>query len=84
MMSKEQAIKEIETLWLLNDKTTIDDIKKYYHELTRLNNLSIGAKLDYLYKYIIDSMYKDEDITEDVAIELYKYYELEGDVENDR
>jgi hypothetical protein len=79
-MSKEQAIKEIETLWLLNDKTTIDDIKKYYHELTRLNNLSIGAKLDYLYKHIIDSMYKDEDITKDVAIELYEYYELEGEM----
>ena len=75
-MNKEQCIKEIETLWFLNKDTTIQDIEDYYFDITGLHNLSTGAKLNYLYKYIIDSMYRDDDITDSVAEELYKYYKL--------
>ena len=75
-MNKEQCIDEIETLWSLNDKTTIEDITKYYYELTGLNNLSTGSKLNYLYEYVIDSMFLENDITENVKDELYKYYKI--------
>ena len=65
-MSKEQVYHEMETIWNLNDSTTIAQIKEYYNAITGLENLSIGAKLDYLYEYVLDSMLRDDAITEDL------------------
>lgn len=69
-MNKEQAIEEIKNLWSLNDDTTLGDIKKYYFEITGVDTYSLGDKVDYLYEYVIDSMFKDGDITLQVAKEL--------------
>lgn len=69
-------IKEIETKWDLNVNTTIKDINDYYYQLTGLNNLSTGDALNYLYVYIIESAYRDGDITQKIANELYEYFGL--------
>lgn len=73
MMTKEQVYKEIEDVWKLNDNTTLKEIKEFYRTITGLNNLTINKKLEYLYRYILDSMLVDEDIT----IDLYKEMENE-------
>ena len=73
MMTKEQVYKEIEDVWTLNDNTTLKEIKEFYRTITGLNNLTISKKLEYLYRYILDSMLVDEDIT----IDLYKEMENE-------
>lgn len=73
MMTKEQVYKEIEDVWKLNDNTTLKEIKEFYRTITGLNNLTISKKLEYLYRYILDSMLVDEDIT----IDLYKEMENE-------
>ena len=73
--------KEIETYYKeitgLNDKTTLGEIKKYYKEITGLENLSIGNKIDYLYNYVLESMLRDNAITEELYEEISN--ELKGE-----
>lgn len=75
-MEWEDALKEITTKWKLNKDTTIQDITDYYFEITGTYD-SPGKMLDYLYKYIIESMYKDGDITEETAKHLYYVLRME-------
>jgi hypothetical protein len=77
-MTKKDVYNEIENKWNLNDNTTLGDIKKYYKSVTNNNNFSIGVKVNYLYNYILDSMLKDDDITEDLYNEIKRELENEG------
>lgn len=77
-MTFKKAKNEIETLWKLNEDTTIKDINDYYYQLTGLDNLSTASKLNYLYEYIIASMLTDGDITIKTARKLFEYYRIEG------
>ena len=69
-MTKEQVYKEIEDVWKLNDNTTLKEIKEFYKTITGLGNLTISQKLEYLYRYILDSMLMDDDITIDLYMEI--------------
>ena len=69
-MTKEQVYKEIEDVWKLNDNTTLKEIKEFYKTITGLDNLTISQKLEYLYRYILDSMLMDDDITIDLYMEI--------------
>lgn len=69
-LNKKQVYNELDKVWGLNKNTTLDEIEEFYNQITGLNNLSIGEKIDYLYNYVLESMLKDNNITEELYNEI--------------
>lgn len=71
-MNKVQVYKEMEDKWGLDKNTTDENIENYYNSIASENeDMTIKDKRLYCYKYIIDSMIRDEDLEEELGTEIY-------------
>lgn len=79
-MTKEQVYKELENTWHLF-KMKNKEINDAYKTITGLDTILDGPKVTmkdeliaekiYLIEYVLDQMVKDEDISSELALEIY-------------